>query len=126
MIVCSSCINNLKEYGTLIILKDRPYFVIFSRFKPFPSGVSINLIGPSNRGLKNRFFSGLYNAIKPVELQTAIAYLSALSIIDSLKNSEAPCEINPSRSISPIRKPPSFALPPTGCFVKAVLGPKAR
>ena len=35
-------------------------------------------------------------------------------IIDSFKNALAPCEITPSRSISPIRNPPSFARPDTG------------
>ena len=46
--------------------------------------------------------------------------------MDSLKKSDTPCDIRESRSISPIRKPPSFARPLTGCLVKAVTGPCAR
>ena len=37
-----------------------------------PSGFILNLIGPSAKGLKNRFLDSLYIAIEPVLLQTAI------------------------------------------------------
>ena len=92
----------------------------------FPSIEPTYFIGPSAIGLIKRFFDGLHIAIIPVVLQIAIKQLSLRSIIDSLKNSAAPCDITESRSISPIRNPPSFALPDTGCLVSAVLGPCAR
>ena len=82
-----------------------------------------NFNGPSAIGLKNRFLSGLYTAIIPDLLQIAIKYLSPRSIIDSVNILVAPCAIKTSRSISPILKPPSFALPLTGCLVNAVRGP---
>ena len=46
-------------------------------------------------------------------------------IIDSFKNKDTPCAINPSLSISPIRNPPPAALPPRGCRVNVVIGPVA-
>ena len=67
----------------------------------------------------------LYTAIIPVLSQTAIKYSSPLIVIDSSKNLLAPCAIIPSLSISPILKPPSFALPWTVCLVNTVRGPCA-
>ena len=95
-------------------------------FSALPSIDSLNRMGPSAAGLKNKFFAGLYIDIVPVVLQIAIKYLSPLSIIDSVKKFTVPCDINESRSISPILNPPSFALPLTGCLVNWVLGPNAR
>ena len=61
----------------------------------------------------------------PVLLHTAIKNWSPLTIIDSIKKLLKPCAIKQSLSISPILKPPLFALPPTVCLVNAVLGPRA-
>ena len=72
-----------------------------------------------------KFKSLLYIAIKPVKLQIAIKYSSPLTNIDSCKKSDIPCANIPSRSISPILNPPSFALPWTVCLVNTVLGPLA-
>ena len=53
-------------------------------------------------------------------------YLSPRFRKESVKNSVIPCDDIQSRSISPIRRPPSFARPDTGCFVRLVFGPRAR
>ena len=45
--------------------------------------------------------------------------------MESFKKLVIPCDITPSLSISPNAKPPSFALPLTGCLVNNVLGPFA-
>ena len=126
-IVCNSWINNLNVYGIRIILNDLPYLLIFSIFPTdLSSIVSVNFIGPSTYGLINKLRLSLYIAIIPVWLQTATKYSSPRISIDSWRNLVAPCAIIPSRSISPIRKPPSFALPWTVCLVKACLGPLER
>ena len=39
---------------------------------------------------------------------------------------DIPFAITPSRSISPIRSPPSFERPCTGCRVRVVIGPRGR
>ena len=113
-IVCSSCNNNLKAYGTFTILNVLPNLLTCWICCSFPSNEPVNFSGPSAIGLIKMFLDGLYIAIIPVVLQTAIRYLSARSITDSRKKSLAPCEITTSRSISPIRRPPSLARPETG------------
>ena len=53
-ITCNSCINNLREYGILTILKDLPNRLTFSTFI-LPSIVVTNCIGPSAKGDKKIF-----------------------------------------------------------------------
>ena len=107
------------------MLKLRPNFEIFSMFILL-STFSTNFTGPSHIGLKNRLLLGLKIAIIPLLLHIANLYLSERSIMDSCKKLLIPCDATESRSISPIRKPPSFARPLNGCRVKAVFGPRAR
>ena len=53
----------------------------------------------------------------------ATKYSSPLFKNDSDKKCDIPLPIKASRSISPIRNPPSFARPSTDCLVKTVRGP---
>ena len=103
---------------------DLPNLVIGTIFKS-PSRFPTNLTGPSTIGLRNKFLLSLYTAIVPLLLHIAILYWSPLTIMDSRKNPDIPCAIIESLSISPILKPPSFALPPTVCLVNTDLGPFA-
>ena len=69
---CNSCINNFNVYGMQTILKLRPCFVIFSIVKLFSAMEPTNFMGPSAIGLTKIFLEGLYTAIIPLLLQTAI------------------------------------------------------
>ena len=107
------------------MLKLRPKRLTGTTFKEF-SKFPTNFKGPSTIGLKKILRDALYTAIVPDLLHIAIRNWSPLTIIDSRKNPDIPCEITASLSISPILKPPSLALPPTVCLVSTERGPFAR
>ena len=82
--------------------------------------------GPSHNGHTNNSCRSLKIGIVPHPLQIQNSVPSERFIIDSCRNPDTPCAISESRSISPIRIPPSLPRPPVGWCVFCSRRPAPR
>ena len=124
--VCNSSPSSFVAYGISTVASSACERPIVGRISKFCPVEPMKRGGPSHSVQTNSPWRSLNTGTVPQPVHTWIDVPSERSIIDSRRKLAPPWAINPSRSISPMRRPPSSPRPPVGWWVRCSRRPSPR